>query len=422
MNQLSSVPGDDVLRLGVQGVRDGDRDGNVLALIQKVAGRAFSLARVLVRLEVVDNRVGIRCRLLLKTAGGCPRCGLFVLPLLNHRVASGAEMFGSLQGESVGILPSQGLALTVPSGYHIALLGLLLYQPLSLVGVALQTTMPEATVELEDGFRLRVITIHPSTQNMSLTAMPAPRVMDVDASLLCLPLEPFDCNETATRLRVEGTLIGGSRELNAVVRAINLGLPTTASACMPHQVARLCESRLTIPTSVVARDLFEVSDQEGVPIEKPHCQNWPTGSVIVGWEVGQDEVTVRLHRVSGNALFEVLFKQGQMLVGQPIAQAWTLSEEGFLKLTGFAHVVSHMGTPMNSDAAKETTIVPIGVQRQNSVLVAKAIGKTPETEEQRMAIQDDFDINHQGLLVSPLGVGPSLVFKPQLFLLAHPGL
>ena len=106
MYQLSRVPGNDVLRLGVQGVRDGNRDGNVLALIQEVASRAFSLARVLVRLEVVDNRVGIRCRLLLWTAGGCPRCRLFVFPLLNYCVASGTEMFGSLQGEAVGILPS----------------------------------------------------------------------------------------------------------------------------------------------------------------------------------------------------------------------------------------------------------------------------------------------------------------------------
>ena len=37
-----------------------------------------------------------------------------------------------------------------------------------------------------------------------------------------------------------------------------------------------------------------------------------------------------------------------------------------------------------------------------------------------MAIQDDFDIEHQGLFVSPLGVGSSLMFKTQLFLLFHP--
>ena len=55
-----------------------------------------------------------------------------------------------------------------------------------------------------------------------------------------------------------------------------------------------------------------------------------------------------------------------------------------------------------------------------SWLVAKPIRKTPESEIQRLAIQDDFDIEHQGLLVSPLGVGSSLVFKTQLFLLFHP--
>ena len=88
MDQVSRVPGDDVLRLRVQRVRNGDRDGHVLALIQEIAGRAFSLARVLIRLEIVHNRVGVRFRLLLEATGGCPRSGLFVLPLLNHRVAS----------------------------------------------------------------------------------------------------------------------------------------------------------------------------------------------------------------------------------------------------------------------------------------------------------------------------------------------
>ena len=87
----------------------------------------------------------------------------------------------------------------------------------------------------------------------------------------------------------------------------------------------------------------------------------------------QDEVTVGLHRVCRNALFEMLFKQGQVLVGQAITKARALGKEGFLKFSGFAHVVSHMSTPMNSEAAEEATIVPIGVQRQNSGLVAEKI-------------------------------------------------
>ena len=372
MDQLCRVPGDNVLRLGVQGVRDGDRDGYMLALIQEVAGRAFNLARVLIRLEVVDNRVGVRFRLLLEAAGGCPTRGFFVLPLFNHRVARVVQKLGSHQSETVGILPSHGLALAVPSCYHITLFGLLLYEPLSLV--ALLATMPEATVELEDGFRLGVITIHPGALNMALAPMPAPCEMDVDAPLLCLPLEPFDCNETATRLRVEGFLVSRSGELNAVVGTVDLGLPTTATACcVTNQVVSPCKSSLAIPTRVVARDLFEVSDQEGVPSIKTHCQNWPADSVIIGREVGQDKVAVWLNRVGRNALFEVLFKQGQMLVGQPVTQAWTLGKEGCLKLTGFAHVVSHMCTPINRDAAEEATFVLIGVQRQNPALVAKPI-------------------------------------------------
>ena len=64
MDQLCWVPRDDVLRLRVQGVRNGNRDGAMLALIEEVTGWTLSLTRILVRLEVVDNRVGIRFRLL----------------------------------------------------------------------------------------------------------------------------------------------------------------------------------------------------------------------------------------------------------------------------------------------------------------------------------------------------------------------
>ena len=189
---------------------------------------------------------------------------------------------------------------------------------------------------------------------------------------------------------------------------------------MTNQVARLCESSLAILTSVIMCDFFDVSNQEGVPRIDAYCQNRPAYFVIVGREMDQDEVAVWLNRVSRNALFEVLFKQRQMFVSQTVTQAGPLGKESFLKFASFAHVVSHMSTPMNGDAAEEATIVPIGVERKDSVFVAQPIRKTPEAEEQRMAIQDDFDINHLGLFVSPLGVGSMLVFKTQLFLLYHP--
>ena len=193
---------------------------------------------------------------------------------------------------------------------------------------------------------------------------------------------------------------------------------------MTKQVARRGESSLTIPASVVVRDLLEGSDQESVSIVKTHGQHRSAHFVIVGWEVGQDEVTVGLHRVSCNTLFEMSFKQRQMLVGQPVTQTRTLGKEGLLKLAGFTHVVSHMRTPMHSDAAEEATVVLISVQGQNSVLVAQPIRKATETEEQRVAVQDDFDVHPLSLLVDPFGVGPSLLImlKSQLFLLGHPDL
>ena len=77
-----------------------------------------------------------------------------------------------------------------------------------------------------------------------------------------------------------------------------------------------------------------------------------------------------------------------MLVGQAVTQAWSLGEERFFKSASDTHVAFRRGTPMNSDAAKEATVVPISVQRYNSVLVTKPIRKTPNTEVQRVAAQD----------------------------------
>ena len=140
---------------------------------------------------------------------------------------------------------------------------------------------------------------------------PAPRMVDVDAPPLRLPLEPFDCNEAATLLRVEGALVGRNRGLYAVGGAVDLGLAVAASVShMARQVARLGESRLAFPASVGARNLLEVCDQEGVPVVKTHVQQRTPNLVIVGREVGQDKVSVRLNRVSRNTLLEMVFKQG----------------------------------------------------------------------------------------------------------------
>ena len=116
MDQLARVLGDNVLGLWVQRVREGYREAHVLAFEGKVAGRPGSLARVLVRLKVVDNRMGVRLRLLLWTAGVCPGGWRFVLPLLYHRVSFVSQKLGSLHSEAVCVPPAHGLTLAVPSG------------------------------------------------------------------------------------------------------------------------------------------------------------------------------------------------------------------------------------------------------------------------------------------------------------------
>ena len=208
VDQLIRDPRDDVLRLWVQCVRDGDRDGNVLALVEEVGGGSFRLARVLVRLEVVDDRVGVRRRLPLGAAGGFPGGGLFVFPLLDYRVTRVSQELGSHQGETVGVLPLHGLALAVQPYNQLTLFVQPRHGSTSSFGVTLLASVPEASVVLEDGLRLGVITVHPSAQNLPLAPMATTSVMDVDAPLLRLPLEPFCSDEAATGLGVLGFLVG----------------------------------------------------------------------------------------------------------------------------------------------------------------------------------------------------------------------
>ena len=107
-------------------------------------------------------------------------------------------MLGSLQSESVGNLPCNCLAPVHP--YHLLSLVWLL--------VALLATVPKKTMVLEDSVGLGVITVNGNVEDVSLAPVTAPCVMDVNAPLLCFPLKPFGCNETATVVRIKGSLIG----------------------------------------------------------------------------------------------------------------------------------------------------------------------------------------------------------------------
>ena len=108
-------------------------------------------------------------------------------------------MLGPLQSKVVSILSLEQPALFVPPHHFLSL---------RRIRVALNATVPMAAVVLKDRVGLRVITIDEGVEDVSLTPMAAPCVMDVDAPLLRLPLKPFDCHEAAMVIGVKGSLVG----------------------------------------------------------------------------------------------------------------------------------------------------------------------------------------------------------------------
>ena len=90
------------------------------------------------------------------------------------------------------------MPLSVPS-YHLI--------SLKFSGEALRTAVPMTTIVLEYSFGLGVITIHGNIEDVSLAPMTTPCVMDVNPPLLCLPLDPFCSNKTATVVWIKGSLV-----------------------------------------------------------------------------------------------------------------------------------------------------------------------------------------------------------------------
>ena len=118
--------------------------------------------------------------------------------LFDNCVTRVTEILGPLQSETVGNFPCNCLA-PVHSDHLLSLGG---------GGVALLATVPFTTMVLEDSVGLGMITMNGNIEDVSLAPMATPCVMDVNVSLLCLPIEPFGCDETATVVRIEGLLVG----------------------------------------------------------------------------------------------------------------------------------------------------------------------------------------------------------------------
>ena len=196
MYQLAGILGDNVLGLWVQGVRNGYGNGYVLAFIREISRGKRCLGFVLVRFKVVHNRVGISFIPLWWATIVPPGARRFMRPPFHHCITSCSQKLSSSHSPLVGNLPCNWIALAVVTQYFV-----------SLVGKAFLAPMPEAAVELKDGFRLGVITIHRRAQNVSLASMTTPCVMNVDAPPLCLPLDPGHSLEAESDIGVKGFLV-----------------------------------------------------------------------------------------------------------------------------------------------------------------------------------------------------------------------
>ena len=117
-------------------------------------------------------------------------------PPFYHRIPSCSQKLSSFHSPLVGNLSCDWIALAVVAKYFV-----------SLVGKAFLAPMPEAAVELKDGFRLGVIAVHWRAQNVSLASMTTPCMMNVDAPLLCLPLDPDHSLEAESDIWVKGFLV-----------------------------------------------------------------------------------------------------------------------------------------------------------------------------------------------------------------------
>ena len=82
-----------------------------------------------------------------------------------------------------------------------------------------------AAVVLKNGFAFWIITINLAPQNGSLTPVATSLVVNVDALLLCLVLQPANCLDTETAVGIKSLFEGRLRREDPIAGTVELGLP-----------------------------------------------------------------------------------------------------------------------------------------------------------------------------------------------------
>ena len=145
----------------------------MLTFIREITCRVACLCYVLVS-DRVDDRLWVRFVSFRWDSVIPPGSRLLVFPSLDKVVPQELDYFTAFQSFLIGSLSCYFVALAVNIDHFGSLFG---------PGKALDTTMPEATMELKDGFGFWMVAIKFSTDNEPFTPVTTSVMVNVSATL-----------------------------------------------------------------------------------------------------------------------------------------------------------------------------------------------------------------------------------------------
>ena len=145
-----------------------------------------------------------------------PGARQLVLPSFNNCVAIAPEKIGNVLRLLVGVLSCDFAPIASFCNYLAPFFG---------AWEAIGTPVLITALVVKDGFAFWVITIDLAPQNCSLTPVATCLVVNVDAPLLCLVLQPANCLDTETAVWIKSLFENRLRREDPIAGTVELGLP-----------------------------------------------------------------------------------------------------------------------------------------------------------------------------------------------------
>ena len=148
----------------------------MLTFIREITCWVACLCLVLVSFEAIDDSVWIRFVSFLGDSVIPPGTRLLVFPSFDQSAPQAPDYFTAFQSFLIGVISCYFVALAVNIDHFGSLFGL---------RKALETTMPEATMELKDSFGFWMTAINFNTCNKPFTPVTTSVMVNVNATLPC---------------------------------------------------------------------------------------------------------------------------------------------------------------------------------------------------------------------------------------------